>query len=168
MVGRIGPEIEIEGADALERDGGIVNPSVLSDRDVLALTLWAEARGEGLEGRVAVACVIRNRMRLRRQTASQVCLAPAQFSCWAPVDGAANYRALMAMADAVSRQQCRDEIVAECQWIADGVLGGAVRDLTRGADHYLTTRLLSSSHKPGWVSAMTWTATIGYHAFYRS
>lgn len=145
-----------------------MDPATLSDRDVLALTLWAEARGEGVEGRIAVACVVRNRMQRRRQTASQVCLAPAQFSCWAPVDGAANHRALMATADAVARKQCRDSIVAECQWIADGVLSGACQDITHGADHYLTTRLLTGTHKPGWVSAMAWTATIGSHAFYRS
>lgn len=141
----------------------------LSDRDVLALTIWAEARGESLEGRVAVACVVRNRMALRRQTVRDVCLAPAQFSCWATAGGAANYRALMAVVDAiVGGRVVPDQLVRECQWVADGILSGACRDISRGADHYLTTTLLSSTAKPRWVTSMTWTATIGAHAFYRS
>jgi N-acetylmuramoyl-L-alanine amidase len=141
----------------------------LSDRDVLALTIWAEARGESLEGRVAVGCVIRNRMAGRRQTVRDVCLAPAQFSCWATAGGATNYRALMAVVDAlVGGRVVPDPLLRECQWVADGILSGACRDLTRGADHYLTTTLLSSSHKPGWVSKMTWVSTVGSHAFYRS
>ena len=32
------------------------------DRDILARTLWGEARGEGLAGQIAVACTIRNRV----------------------------------------------------------------------------------------------------------
>jgi len=32
------------------------------DRNILARTLWGEARGESLAGQVAVACVIRNRV----------------------------------------------------------------------------------------------------------
>lgn len=30
------------------------------DRDILARTLWAEVRGEGLSGRIAVARTVRN------------------------------------------------------------------------------------------------------------
>jgi spore germination cell wall hydrolase CwlJ-like protein len=135
---------------------------------VLALTLWAEARGETLEGRVAVACVVRNRMARRRQTAADVCLAPAQFSCW-NAGRDANHRALADLVTTLAAgRSIQDPIVRECQWIADGVLSGACRDITKGADHYLTTALLSSTKKPGWVGAMTWVATIGSHAFYRS
>ena len=32
------------------------------DRDILARTLWGEARGEGLDGQIAVAWTIRNRV----------------------------------------------------------------------------------------------------------
>jgi spore germination cell wall hydrolase CwlJ-like protein len=34
----------------------------LSQLDTLALTIYGEARGERVEGRVAVACVVRNRI----------------------------------------------------------------------------------------------------------
>ena len=114
-------------------------------------------------------------MARRRQSAREVCLAPLQFSCWQPIGGQANHAAVMAVAHAMagapsdtSKRGVVDPVVRECQWIADGVLSGACRDITRGADHYLTTALLSSTKKPGWVVAMVWTATVGTHAFYRS
>lgn len=141
----------------------------LSDRDVLALTLWGETRGEPIDGKIAVACVIRNRMARRRQSARDVCLAPMQFSCWQPKDGRANYDALMLIAEPLAAgKEPRDAALRECQWIADGILSGACRDIVHGADHYLTTTLLSSTKKPGWVRTMTFAASVGAHAFYRS
>jgi N-acetylmuramoyl-L-alanine amidase len=141
----------------------------LSDRDVLALTLWAESRGEPVEGKIAVGCVIRNRMAARRQSVREVCLAPMQFSCWQPLGGKANHDALAVMVDTLASGRAPGDVVLrECQWIADGLLSHACRDITRGADHYLTTAMLSSTKKPGWVRTMTWAATVGAHAFYRS
>ncbi|HAM57568.1 MAG TPA: hypothetical protein DCQ64_20010 [Candidatus Rokubacteria bacterium] len=141
----------------------------LTDRDALALTVWAEARGESVNGRVAVACVIRNRMRLRKLSAKAVCLQPMQFSCWQTIDGQANHDVLKALVDAAAAgRPVTDPIIRECYWIADGVLAGDVRDNTKGADHYLTTRLLSSSRRPSWVAKMDWTTTVDSQAFYRS
>lgn len=49
---------------------------------IVALTLLAEARGEGKDGMAAVACVINQRAINRNLTAEQVCLQRWQFSCW--------------------------------------------------------------------------------------
>ena len=49
---------------------------------VVALTLLAEARGEGQDGMYAVACVIQIRQAERKLTPSRVCLQFKQFSCW--------------------------------------------------------------------------------------
>jgi len=57
-------------------------PSELRERDVIAYTLWSEARGEPFEGIVAVASVIVNRAEKRRLTPSGTCLQQNQFSCW--------------------------------------------------------------------------------------
>ena len=63
----------------------------LSDTHTVALTLYAEARGEPIEGRIAVANVIRNRVRLQKArygfSPKQVCLKAHQFSCWLPDGG---------------------------------------------------------------------------------
>ncbi|AZD06253.1 Cell wall hydrolase [Pseudomonas chlororaphis] len=58
------------------------------DRDLLARTLWGEARGEGLAGQIAVAWTIRNRVNDGKAKSwwgegyAGVCQAPYQFSCW--------------------------------------------------------------------------------------
>ena len=49
---------------------------------VIALTILGDARGEGFEGMAGVASVIQTRAIERKQTASQVCLSPKQFSFW--------------------------------------------------------------------------------------
>lgn len=50
-----------------------------------AKTIWAEARGEPLEGQIAVANVILNRARQGGwwgDDVVKVCRKPKQFSCW--------------------------------------------------------------------------------------
>lgn len=49
---------------------------------IVVLTIYAEARGEPLEGKVAVAQVIANRAKLRGTSMADECLRPKQFSCW--------------------------------------------------------------------------------------
>jgi N-acetylmuramoyl-L-alanine amidase len=49
---------------------------------IVALTIWLEAGGEGLSGRVAVAQVIQERARLEGRAMWRVCLTESQFSCW--------------------------------------------------------------------------------------
>lgn len=53
--------------------------------DIVPLTIWREARGEGPEGMLAVACVIRNRASKPKwwnADPERVCLQRRQFSCW--------------------------------------------------------------------------------------
>lgn len=50
--------------------------------DFIAMTVKMEAEGEDFTGKLCVAYVIVNRMQQRRQSASDVVLAPFQFSCW--------------------------------------------------------------------------------------
>ena len=62
------------------------------DVDVLARTIWGEARGEGFAGQVAVGWAIRNRVEADLGNDGKpdwwgegyvgVCKAPWQFSCW--------------------------------------------------------------------------------------
>lgn len=52
------------------------------DRHIAIMTIALEARGESLEGQVAVGEVIRNRAFKARRTFGEVCLAPWQFSAW--------------------------------------------------------------------------------------
>ena len=49
---------------------------------IIAITILAEARGEGEKGMYAVAAVIAQRSNERKITPSNVCLQRLQFSCW--------------------------------------------------------------------------------------
>ena len=54
--------------------------SITDEQKIVAITLLAEARGEGDNGMGAVCAVIQQRAIERKQTAKQVCLAKWQFS----------------------------------------------------------------------------------------
>ncbi|MFW0755465.1 cell wall hydrolase [Pseudomonas sp. H11T01] len=68
------------------------------DPDILVRTLWGEARGEGLAGRIAVGWTIRNRVNDGKAKSwwgegyAGVCLKVWQFSCWNKNDP--NFRCL--------------------------------------------------------------------------
>ena len=58
---------------------------LISDTALAAITIWQEARGEAYEGKLAVAEVIRNRMKERYAsdgTVAGTVLRPKQFSGW--------------------------------------------------------------------------------------
>lgn len=55
----------------------------LTDAQIMGLCIWAEARGEGMEGRIAVGSVILNRVDHRKwdgETVHEVIMKPWQFS----------------------------------------------------------------------------------------
>lgn len=144
----------------------------LSDAEALALTIFGEARGEPIEGKVFVGSVVRNRVSNPRRFGSTyraVCHAHAQFSCWWAFGGETNFQRVMEMARALVAHQPlplatqRDvELWAECQFVAEGIIGGQLRDNARGADHYLTAALFRS-RPPAWAKGRTPDVRVGSH-----
>ena len=132
------------------------------DREVLALTVWGEARGEGYDGRVAVAWSIRNRVHDGKQNSwwgegyAGVCQRPWQFSCWNKNDP--NY-AFMVGARAIP-----DDEHVQCRIIADQVIDGKVDDPTSGATHYYATGM---PVPPAWASGAKQTLRQGRHLFFK-
>lgn len=144
--------------------------------ETLALTLYGEARGEPIEGRIGVGCVVLNRVKreYRGTTVPDVCLWPFQFSCWAPVGGVANYTYLVRIAEAIMAgreptwmSDRQAEVYAETLWLADGLVRGVVRDRVAGARHYLT-RVLYESKPPAWAQDAPVVCEIGSHVFVRA
>jgi N-acetylmuramoyl-L-alanine amidase len=139
----------------------------LGDVGVLALTLFGETRNQPIEGKVAVGCVVRNRVRAKTGfggSFSDVCLAPNQFSCWAAIGGPENYQTVMAMAQAYDRGDWNDPIFRECQYIAVGIVGDHLRDNSGGALYYLTRELFEAK-PPLWARRLKLSARIGAHVF---
>ena len=58
------------------------NHSLSRENKIVAITILAEARGEGEAGMYAVGAVIAQRAKERNQTPTEVCLKKWQFSCW--------------------------------------------------------------------------------------
>lgn len=145
----------------------------LSDYDALWLTLWAECRGEPVEGKIAVASVIRNRAMFGAGRFGQgykgVCLKPKQFSCWNPGTDA-NHVRLMAMAEkvvadyAIRSMLVYDDLTREIQYLAQGIMGGQLRSNVGSCDHYLTTDLFTRK-PPVWAKGRTPKAFVGAHTF---
>jgi N-acetylmuramoyl-L-alanine amidase len=139
---------------------------------VVALTLYGEARGEPVESRIGVACVIRNRVRADvgqdgkpdwwGEGYDGVCLAPAQFSCWNASDP--NCRPLLVLASQPDRW-LEDPVLSECRWIAEGIVGGRVTDRVGNATHYYAVSLRVP---PAWAKGARLVSRCGDHLFFEN
>ena len=138
----------------------------LEDLDVMARTLWGEARGEGLAGMRAVAHVIMNRVTDARwpNSIAAVCKQPYQFSCWNVADGTA--AGAQSQANELRKVTFRDLFIAMVYPMAVQVAAefNSV-DPTGRANHYLRTDLLWSGQAPTWANPQHITAVIGNHTF---
>jgi N-acetylmuramoyl-L-alanine amidase len=143
------------------------------DVDVTARTLYGEARGQPLDGIIAVANVIVNRARrgtygatpaagggllgvtqtgAPRGALAAVCLRPWQFSCWNARDP---NRAI------IERVQPGNFMFDVCRLVASLAIRGLLHDPTGGATHYHTKGVA-----PDWSRGKTPSAVIGDHLFF--
>jgi len=138
----------------------------LSDVEIVALTIIGEARGEPVEGQIAVANVIRNRIiKSRAVKYWQVVLEPKQFSCWNEFD--ANYHYLVDLATLMlNGQKLYEAVQVQIIYITRGVLGNELMDNTRSAHYYMTTNLFNSDKRPSWAKVIKTQKRIGNHTFF--
>ena len=134
------------------------------DRDVLARTVWGEARGEGPAGQIAVAWSIRNRVEIDLNNDGKpdwwgegyagVCQHAWQFSCWNKNDP--NYPFLSGAKPIPFRE------LAQARIAADQVVDGKQPDPTGGATHYYATIMPKA---PAWAAKARQTLKLGHHVF---
>ena len=136
-----------------------------TDIDVLARTIYGEARGEyyrvdgGMTSLIAVANVICNRYlqsnRRYGSSIADVCQKAYQFSCWNKSDP--NLPVINAV-------QSGDDVVFDMAYeVARNVLSSKWPDLTGGANHYHASTM---QKKPNWAAGKKELARIGQHIFY--
>lgn len=129
----------------------------MGDKEILAKTVYLEARGEPTEGWRGVAFVIMNRAKLNKSywggsSVGGVCSKRGQFECWNPgqnqtVDDASLYKRIKHYTDL----------------IYDGI---DQDDPTSGSDHYNNPRI--ENPPPDWTKNCRKTVMIGEHQFYKS
>lgn len=148
----------------------------LADLDALALTLFGEARGEPVEGRIAVGSVIRNRVKAPRRfgtTYAAVCHARAQFSCWFRFGGEQNYKLMYDLALAIIEHKPLPldavslAIYEETRFVAEGIADERLRDRVRGATHYYApAAMVPRDRVPDWAIGKAPVAKVGSHLFF--
>lgn len=146
--------------------------NALSDEDVLARTLYGEARGEclinkqtiksvldpGLDGLIAIGCVVMNRLSQKKwygDSVKNVCHKPYQFSCWN--EGDPNLPLLLSI-------DTSNQVYKLCAMVAQHVMAQNYFDITLGADHYHSVTMKKF---PKWSTFATKTVDIGKHRFYK-
>lgn len=159
-------DVNVKGDVDFEGDDGDELPPRNQDIDILARTIWGEARGESVKGMEAVAMVIMNRfVRAARWTLKgkkiwwggtirEICLKPYQFSCWNTNDP--NRQKL----NSVDEQ---DQAFVICKRVARRAVNGALQDQLEGATHYH-----SKGITPYWSLGKAPCCEIGNHIFYNN
>lgn len=156
------------------------------DLNVLAQTIWGEARQEGTKGMVAVGNVIKNRAEANKKMFGQgirgVALKPKQFSCWNEGDpnreklkDILQYDKLVSMRKSPTGEPFNEwftkfkntgeyleyKSYLKAKEIAKQILDGTVPDPTKGAVYYHTLDV-----KPIWRTKLDQVAQYGNHIFY--
>lgn len=127
------------------------------EADILARTLYGEARGELYGGKVAVANVIQHRASKPGWWGTGiigVCQAPQQFSCWNAGDP---------NRDKIAAVGPSDPVFTECLVIAEKAVMGLLPDLVFGSTHYHTV-----SVQPAWSRGHRPVIRIGSHLFFNT
>lgn len=125
------------------------------DMDVLARTVYGEARGEPDQGKLAVAWVVVNRARKHRISIAAAALKSIHFSCWN------NARAMDANQLAMLTAEPGNPLFARCLIAALAAAHGIDPDPTGGARHYHAHHV-----RPRWSRGKVY-LLIGGHRFYR-
>jgi len=126
----------------------------LDDVTLLALLIYGEARDEPIEGQIAVACAVRNRVKHSGESWRDTML---QLF---PDDP--NLRRILTIAE---RPEFGGKILQQCRWVAEGVYKGLILDNTGGATHYVTHPLYNSPKAPDWVYKLRFCGVVGRRVF---
>lgn len=140
----------------------------------VTIVLYGEGRSEPLNGLVAVGCAIRNRVKTDLgndgkpdwwgEGYSEVVLKKQQFSCLFPAGGEKNYKRVLQFAERlVSGQAITDPKERQCIWVAHGVIGDYVLDITKNSTHY---HVATQAPRPKWARGLSPVIQCGGHSYY--
>ena len=179
----------VAGYNATHQNGPSVTVDIQKenpDLNVLAQTIWGEARQEGTKGMLAVGNVIKNRAEANKSMFGQgikgVALKPKQFSCWNEGDpnreklkDILQYDKIISLRKSPTGEPFNEwfqkfkntgeyleyKSYLKAKEIAKQILDGPAPDPTKGAVYYHTTDV-----KPVWRTKLDQVAQYGNHIFY--
>ena len=126
------------------------NVPLTPEQEVVALTLYLEARGEGANGMYAVACVIKQRSVERGLSYDQVCLEPKQFTVW-------NGKTPADFNDGLDQDT---EVVKAAKFLAS-TMDVVNPEIIGNANGFF------SGDRPGWIEREWVVGTYGNHTFWK-
>ena len=135
------------------------------DIDILARTIYGEARGEfyheagGVTPFIAIANVVMNRLKVPQRfgdTIARICQKRFQFSCWNKSDP--NYKVITTV------HKDGNQLFELAFVTAEKVVRGSWPDITFGSNHYYATTLPAP---PKWALDQPLQVRIGHHLFYK-
>lgn len=140
----------------------VTGPNLADPVDIIARTIWGEARGDGYSGMTAVANVIATRAANPRWWGSgfvSVCTKPEQFDCWNKDETpGSDYQQMIAVTTA-------DGDFVMARNIATEAVAGTLHDLTGGADSYYAPASVKAP--PAWATPDKFKVQVGKQLFYR-
>jgi N-acetylmuramoyl-L-alanine amidase len=151
----------------------------LTPYQVFVCTLIGEVLNEPLDGVLAVASTIRNRVKADLYADTKpdwwgegydgVCLKSWQFSCWWEDNANSDrvYTIALAYIEKKEPTCIHPSRLEAFEVIARLVMDNVIVDTSEGADHYLTTALLRSSKAPSWTKLKRPVKLAGAHTFFR-
>lgn len=144
-------------AEAKKTYGGY---TVMNAANILARTLYYEARSEGEKGIDAVASVILNRAHGKAENLPTVCLAKKQFSCWNEKKDLTPDKYTFLIPSGAAKKGKDREMWLYCQKIAGKMIFGEFKSTIGNRNAYHTISIT-----PSWNTAMSDKTTIGNHIF---
>lgn len=144
-------------ASIKENYGGFTS---IQAANIIAKTLFSEARGEGTRGIDAVASIILNRGNSNPQNYPEVCLKKKQFSCWNNLKDRTPKTYVSKIPASVANNPKEAEILKYCQKVAGDLLTKNFTSTIGSRNVYHTTKVT-----PSWDYAMSNKTTIGNHVF---
>ena len=126
------------------------NNGLSRETKIVAITILAEARGEGEAGMYAVGAVIAQRAFEGKRTPSEVCLKKWQFSCW-------NGKKPKDLAHLLKTPQAKYALL-----IAKNI-NNLSREFVGYANHYHNNKI----KPPYWAKGKKPVKVIGNHIFYK-
>lgn len=140
----------------------------LSDKQILALTIYGEARGEPPQGKIAVGSVVLERVDHRDwdgKTIPEVCLKKYQFTCFDPRNR--NYGKLLQIAENWDAAIATDPALSDCYGIALGLIDGTIPRTPEIAASHCCQYLTKAGKKDVvWWTKMKLVLTVRTHEFY--